>query len=317
MGVKMSVVIPCYNEAENVGPLHARLMEVKKRLPCELEIVFIENGSRDDSRARLVEIAKNDPDVRILVMTRNFGYQGAISAGLAHATGECVVVMDGDQQDPPELIPSFYEKWREGFKIVYGTRAKREASAFYRFGYKLFYRLMRALSYIDIPLDASDFALMDRRVVDALNRMPERDRLIRGLRAFTGFRHTGIPYERPARVHGSSSFTLRDYFRFAQRSIFSFSYKPLELISIVAGLSVILTVIGGVGYLALAFIKTDLPRGFPTLILVILFLGGLQLLCLAIIGEYVGRIFEEIKQRPIFIVDEEIHYARDHSWHAS
>lgn len=305
---KISVVMPCYNEEENVTPLYERLIAVFQKIPVALELIFVENGSRDQTREKLTAIAKRDGRVRVLVLSRNFGYQGAISAGLAHTTGDVVVVMDGDQQDPPELIPDLLAQWREGFFVVYGTRAKREASLFYRFGYKLFYRLMRSMSYIDIPLDASDFALMDRRVVELLNQMPERDRLVRGLRAYTGFRQTGVPYDRPARAHGVSSFRLRDYFRFALRGIFSFSYKPLEAIMSLALFTVVGTVIAAFVYLGLYFARPDLPRGFSTLILVMLFLGGVQLLGIAIIGEYVGRIFEEIKRRPIFILDHEIRF---------
>ena len=305
-----SVVMPCFNEAENVRPLYERLVKVMSSIPITAEFVFIENGSTDRTREELAMLAQNDARVRVLVLSRNFGYQGAISAGLAYARGDIVVVMDGDQQDPPEIIPALLEQWRRGYMVVYGTRAKREASWLYQMGYKLFYRLIRGLSYIDIPLDASDFALMDRRVVDTLNRMPERDRLIRGLRAYTGFRQTGIPYERPARAHGTSSYTFRAYIRFAVRGIFSFSYKPLEAIMTLALCTVGLAMIGIAGYLILFFLRPDLPRGFSTLILVLLALGGIQLLSTAIIGEYIGRIFEEIKQRPIFILDHEIHGSR-------
>lgn len=305
----ITCVLPCYNEEANVKPLYERLVKVFATIEAKVEMIFVENGSRDHTQARLKELADKDPRVRVLVLSRNFGYQGGISSGIAMAKGGVVIVMDGDQQDPPELIPALLEKWREGYMVVYGTRAKRVASLFHQVGYKLFYRLFRAFAYVDIPLDASDFALMDRRVVDLLNHMPERDRLIRGLRAFTGFRQTGVPYERPARAHGVSSFSLRDYIRFAMRSIFAYSYKPLEAIFGLALATVGLTVIGAIVYLALYFTNPDLPRGFSTLILAILFLGGVQLLSLAIIGEYIGRIFEEVKQRPIYIIDKELSQA--------
>jgi polyisoprenyl-phosphate glycosyltransferase len=306
----ISCVIPCYNEEENVRPLYERLVRALSNGHAAIELIFVENGSHDATQARLRELAAQDARVRVLVLSRNFGYQGGISAGLAAATGDVVVVMDADQQDPPELIPQFIEKWREGYMVVYGTRAKRAASAFYQFGYKLFYRLFRAFAYIDIPLDASDFALMDRRVVSLLNHMPERDRLIRGLRAFTGFAQTGVPYDRPERTHGTSNFRLRDYVRFAMRGILAFSYKPLEAIFGLALGTVALTIIGLIVYFVLYFVSPSVPRGFSTLILVVLFLGGVQLLSLAIIGEYVGRIFEEVKQRPIYILDQEISQAK-------
>jgi polyisoprenyl-phosphate glycosyltransferase len=304
----LSIVIPFYNEEDNIEPLYQRIASVAAALPCEVEMIFVENGSRDRSRERLIRIASADPRVRVLVLSRNFKYQGGISAGLAHVRGDVAVVMDGDQQDPPEMIPAFIEQWQKGFYVVYGTRAKREASFINKIGFKLFYRLLRAVAYIDIPLDASDFVLMDRRVVDILNAMPERDRLVRGLRAYAGFPQTGIPYERPARAHGVSSFRFMDYVRFGLWSIFSFSYKPLEFISYLAGFTVCLTIVGMGAYLVLAIVNPNLPHGFSTLILATLFLGGIQLLGLAIIGQYIGRIFEEIKQRPIYIVENEVRF---------
>ncbi|MFA5935795.1 MAG: glycosyltransferase family 2 protein [Patescibacteria group bacterium] len=305
---KLSIVMPCYNEEDNVEPLHARIAAVSASLSCQLEIIFVENGSRDKTRERLIKIASTDPRVRVLVLSRNFGYQGAISAGLSHATGDAVVVMDGDQQDPPEMIPSFIEKWKEGFFVVYGTRAKREATFVNKLGYKWFYRIMRWAAYIEIPLDASDFVLMDRQVVDIIVNMPERDRLVRGLRAYAGFPQTGVPYERPARAHGVSSFRFMDYVRFGLWSIFSFSYKPLEFISYLAIGAVGLTILGMIVFFILALSDADLPRGFSSIILIMLFLGGIQLFSMAIIGQYIGRIFAEIKQRPMFIKQAEIHF---------
>lgn len=307
----VSVVMPCYNEAENVEPLYARLRDVFATLPCQAEFIFVEHGSKDDSQARLIALAKQDPRVRVVILSRNFGYQGGIGAGLAKAEGDVVVVMDGDQQDPPELIPQMLAEWQKGHDVVYGIRATREASKFHQWGYKQYYRLLRATAEINIPLDASDFALMDRRVVDTLNAMPERDRLWRGLRAYAGFAQTGVPYHRPDRAAGTSSFTLMAYVRFARRSVFSYSYKPLEWLFIIALATVGLTVVGGIVYLALALTQPDIPRGFPTLILAVLFLGGVQMLGIAIIGEYVGRIFEEVKQRPLFIYDREVRYQND------
>lgn len=311
----LSVVIPCFNEEQNVELLHERLGSVLKKLNCAYEIIFVENGSLDQSQQKLIDIAKKDPSVRIVVLTRNFGYQGGITAGLTQAKGDVVVVMDADLQDPPEMIPSFVDEWIRGFNIVYGLRESRAASRFHQWGYKMFYRFMRAVAYVDIPLDASDFALYDRRVIDLLLRFPERDRLLRALRAFTGFSHTGVPYHRPERHAGESNFRLRDYVRFAERGIFSFSYKPLELVSILAGITILLTVIAAFAYLILALVKTDIPHGFPTTILFILFLGGVQLLSLSIIGSYVGRIFEEVKQRPIFILDREVSFQNTREVH--
>lgn len=304
----VSVVIPFYNEEANVVPLYERLSKTFHEMQelCVAEFVFVENGSRDATRARLTEIADKDERIRVLVLSRNFGYQGAITAGLDHASGDAVIVMDGDQQDPPEMLPSFFNKWREGFEVVYGTREKREASALYQVGYKAFYRIMRSISYIDIPLDASDFVLMDRRVVDMIRLMPERDRLIRGLRAYVGFRQTGIPYHRPTRQHGVSSFSFRDYVRFAGMSFFSFSYKPLEWISLAAGSVAILALIGVVVYGLLWLLRGGFPQGFATLILTMLALGAIQLLSLAIMGQYMRSMFHELKQRHSYILWEEV-----------
>lgn len=305
----MSVVMPCFNEEENVEPLYQRLRNTFASVPYALEFIFVENGSKDATQARLAAIATQDARVRVVVLSRNFGYQGAIGAGLAHAEGDVVVVMDGDQQDPPELIPQMLEEWYKGHDVVYGIRATREASAFYRWGYKQYYHILRAIADIDIPLDASDFALMDRRIVNILRQMPERDRLWRGLRAYAGFSQTGVPYHRPARVGGVSSFNIGTYIHFARRSLFSYSTKPLAWLFTIAILTVLLALIGCGIYLWLALSQPDVPRGFPTLILAVLFLGGIQLMSIAIIGEYIGRIFEEVKQRPPFIVDHEIRFS--------
>lgn len=309
----MTVFIPCFNEESNIEPLFDRVTAVASQFPFPVEILYTDNGSTDRTNEKLVALTKRDSRVRILVMSRNFGYQGAVTAGLAHATGDVVMVLDGDQQDPPELIPRFLEEWKKGADVVYGSREKRDAPFIRKLGYSTFYKIMSSLSYIDIPRDASDFALMDRRVVDVLNAMPERDRLVRGLRAYAGFKQVGVPYERPARTQGETSFRLRDYVRFAYRSIFSYSYKPLELLSLLAIIAVIFTFIGAIAYLVLYFVQPDQPRGFATLILAILFFGGVQLLSLAIIGEYVGRIFEEVKGRPTYIVSERIGFEANKS----
>ncbi|MCW1891740.1 MAG: glycosyltransferase family 2 protein [Candidatus Uhrbacteria bacterium] len=307
-----TIFIPCFNEEANIEPLYRRVADVVSKWSFPVEILYTDNGSTDRTLTILESIAAKDSRVHVLVMSRNFGYQGAISAGLAHATGDIVMVMDGDQQDPPELLPRFIEEWKRGAMVVYGSREKRDAPFFRKIGYKLFYRIIRALSYIDIPRDASDFALMDRRIVDILNAMPERDRFIRGLRAFSGFRQVGVSYDRPERGKGVTSFRFRDYLRFAYRSIFSYSYKPLELVSLLAVFTMVIACIGTVFYLALYFAQPNQPRGFATLILAILFFGGIQLFSLAIIGEYIGRIFEEVKKRPIYIIDRKISSHQEH-----
>jgi dolichol-phosphate mannosyltransferase len=212
--------------------------------------------------------------------------------------------MDGDLQDPPEVIPELVAKWREGWEVVYGVRTKREATLFLQIAYKLFYRIFHATSYIKVPVDAGDFSLMDRKVIDALNRLPERDRFVRGLRAWVGFKQTGVPYVRPERMFGRTTNNLLKNIAWARKGIFSFSYLPLELISYLAFFVTGLSALAIVFYVVMYFVKGEAPPGFLTLLVAVLFLGGIQLLSLAIIGDYLGRVFEEVKQRPHFIVRE-------------
>lgn len=300
----ISVVIPCYNEQDNIRPMYQRLTAVMSQLTYRYELVFVNNGSYDGSAPILAEIAHADPRVSVLTLSRNFGAQGAYTCGLEYATGDAVVCIDGDIQDPPELIPALAAKWLEGYDVVYGIRKRRKGSIVKRIGYKSFYRLFRKLSYVDIPVDAGDFSLIDRRVVDVLQRMPERSRFMRGLRAWAGFRQTGIPYVRDDRTAGRSSNSMLDLFRWAWMAIVSFSYGPLTLISYLAAFVMVLAAIGIIAYTALYVIDPSAPKGFQTLLVAILFLGAVQLLCLSIIGAYLGKIFEEMKARPIYIIQD-------------
>lgn len=298
----VSVVIPCYNEQGNIRPMYERLTAALGPVTPTYELVFVNNGSYDESAGIFDSLALADQRVSIINLSRNFGSQGAYTAGFAYASGDCVVGLDGDIQDPPEMIPEFIAKWLEGYDVVYGVRARRKASLPRRIGYKAFYRLLRRISYIDIPVDASDFALMDRRVVKVLNGMPERSRLIRGLRAFAGFSQIGIPYVRQERFSGKTTNSFRALFNWASLGIISFSFAPLSLISYLAGIVVALAAVALVIYTALYFIIPGAPQGFQTLLIAVLFLGGVQLLCLSIIGAYLGKIFEEVKGRPPFLV---------------
>jgi dolichol-phosphate mannosyltransferase len=302
---KISVVIPCYNEADNIMELYQRLKTVLDKLTGNYEILFINNGSTDSSRSIFEELVNRDSKVTVICLSRNFGSsQPAYTCGLERATGDCVICIDGDQQDPPELIPEMVEKWRQGNDVVYGVRKRREGSLIRRAGYKLFYRVFKKLSYIDIPLDAGDFALLDRIVVDAMNQLPERNRFLRGLRAWVGFKQTGVEYVRADRKTGRTSNSFFDNVRWAKMGIFSFSYRPLDWISFLAAFVVGLSAVGIVIYILSYFIYRTAPSGFSTLIVAILFIGGIQLLCLSIMGEYLGKIFEEVKQRPKYLVKE-------------
>lgn len=297
----LSVIIACYLDARAIPHMYERLRRALDPVAVTPELIFVNDGSPDDSEAILLELATSDPHVVVINHTRNFGSQSAFTSGMLLCTGAAVVLMDGDLQDPPELIPRFVEKWREGFEVVYGVRVRRDASRFFQLAYKVFYRIFHALSYIHIPVDAGDFSLMDRKVVDAINSMSERDRFLRALRAWVGYRQTGVPYARPARMFGESTNSLRKSIDWARKGIFSFSYVPLELISYAALAVSALSGLALVGYIIVYFMK-GAPSGFITMLTVMLFLGGVQLFCFAIIGDYLGRVFEEVKHRPHFLV---------------
>jgi len=271
------------------------------------QLVIVDNGSRDDSACVANEVSAQDPHVVVLALSRNFGSQAAYSSGIEYASGDAVICMDGDLQDPPEVIPALVSRWLEGYEVVYGDRVRRNAGLVMRIANKAFYRILRRVSYVDIPLDAGDFGLLDRRVVDIMNAMPERNRLIRGLRAWVGFRQVGVPYERDARHAGRSSNSVADLFRWASTGLVSYSFAPLELISLMAGAVMVLAAIAIVVYTVLYFLKPGVPQGFQTLLVAVLFLGAVQLLCLSIIAEYVAKIFEEVKQRPKYIVSSVTH----------
>jgi glycosyltransferase involved in cell wall biosynthesis len=298
----LSVVIACYKDGPAIPHMYERLTKVLATLAVKREIVFVNDGSPDDSEEILRTLARRDPEVVVINHTRNFGSQAAFTSGMKLATGDMVVLMDGDLQDPPELIPGLFEKWQAGYQVVYGVRVKRDATWFLQIAYKLFYRLFRALSYVDVPRDAGDFSLMDRAVVDAINSMSERDRFVRGLRAWVGFKQTGVPYVRPERMFGVTTNSLRKNIAWARKGIFSFSFVPLEIIFYLAlgvtGLAGLMLVV----YVVLYLMIPTAPSGFMTLLTLILGIGGIQLLCLAVIGDYVARVLEEVKQRPHFLI---------------
>jgi polyisoprenyl-phosphate glycosyltransferase len=266
--------------------------------------VFVSDASPDDAREVLAALAERDPRVVVVNHTRNFGSQSAFTSGMEIATGDAVVLLDGDLQDPPELIEKLYARWREGYDVVYGVRERRVATLPMQLAYKLFYRAFRSLSYVRIPVDAGDFSLLDRRVVEALNALPESNRFLRGLRAWVGFRQIGVPYVRPARPFGETTNSLRRNVGWARKAIVSFSYAPLNLIAWLAFVTVGLSVVAAIVQIILRLIDPGLaPRGITTLLLVVLFLGGIQLICLSIIGSYLAHIYEEVKRRPAYIVE--------------
>jgi dolichol-phosphate mannosyltransferase len=301
---KLSAIIAVYLDALAVPHMYRRLMDVFHKLDVRYEIIFVNDCSPDNAREVLAEIAKQDRQVVVINHTRNFGSQSAFTSGMKIATGDAVILLDGDLQDPPEVIEAFYPKWCEGYQIVYGNRIKREANPVMQFFYKAFYRVFSRMAYVRIPLDAGDFSLLDRRVVDALNNLPENNRFMRGLRAWVGFRQIGVPYVRPERMFGRTTNSFFKNLAWAQKAILSFSYVPLEMITWLAFGMVLLSLFG----IALQFtlrilFPTIAPSGFTTLIILILLMGGIQLLCLSIIGAYLAHIYDEVKRRPPFLVE--------------
>jgi polyisoprenyl-phosphate glycosyltransferase len=300
----LSAVIACYRDAPAVPQMHERLTAVFTRLGVDHEIIFVNDGSPDDARTVLASLAERDRRVVVVNHARNFGSQSAFTSGMRIATGDAVILLDGDLQDPPELIEQFHARWKEGYDVVYGDRVDREASRFLRVAYKAFYRLFRAAAYVRVPVDAGDFSLLDRRVVDALNSLPENNRFLRGLRAWVGFRQIGVPYVRPERAFGRTTNSMLRNLGWARKAIFSFSYAPLNLITLLALGTMVLAFVSIIVELIIRLLAPSVtPSGFTTLIIIILFLGAIQLFCLAIIGTYLEHIYDEVKRRPPYIVE--------------
>ena len=298
----ISAVIACYKDEEAIPIMHKRLTEVFNKIGCKYEIIFVNDGSPDNSEDVLEKICSSDKSTTAIFHSRNFNSQNAFTSGMKQATGDAVVLLDGDLQDPPELIEEFSKKWIDGYDVVYGSRVDREASFFMKVAYKTFYRLFNKFSYLEIPLDAGDFSLMDRKVVDAINNTSETDRFIRGLRAWVGFKQIGVPYKRSERQFGRSTNNFIKNLNWAKKGIFSFSYFPLEFLSLFSYFIVFLSAIALLVYVVFYFIFPGSPKGITTLIVLILFIGGIQLLSISILSEYIGKILEETKKRPLYII---------------
>ena len=307
----LSLVIPCYNEEQVIAETVSRLNDFCSELTeLEAELIFIDDGSRDRTLPLLRDFAAKDPRIKVICFSRNFGHQIAVTAGMDAAKGDAVVLIDADLQDPPEVIHQMIVKWREGYDVVYGTRTKRKGeSIFKRSSARGFYHLLNKLSDVPIPVDTGDFRLMTRPIVDSLKAMPERDRFVRGMVSWVGFKQTAIPYRRAERFAGYSKYPLRKMLRFATDGILSFSTKPLQM-SIGLGMLAAFIAIGGIFYAIGMRIFTDIwVEGWTALMIAILFLGGAQLICVGILGEYIGRIYNEVKHRPLYIVEEYLGYA--------
>ncbi len=299
---KLSAVIACYKDGEAIPIMHERLTNVFKKIGCNYEIIFVNDGSPDDSEKILEKICERDDKTTAIFHSRNFDSQNAFTSGMIQSTGDAVILLDGDLQDPPEVIEEFVKKWIEGYDVVYGSRTNRDTSKIMNYAYKTFYRIFNKLSYLEIPLDAGDFSLMDRKVVNQINNAKERDRFIRGLRAWAGFKQIGVPYFRPERKFGKSTNNFFKNIKWAKKGIFSFSYLPLEFMSFFSYIIVLISGLALLFYVILYFLNQEAPEGITTLIVLVLFLGGVQLLSISILSEYIGKILEETKKRPNFII---------------
>ncbi|MGI6124352.1 MAG: glycosyltransferase family 2 protein [Acetivibrionales bacterium] len=301
-----SVIVPMYNEEAVIIETHRRLTQVMSSIGEGYEIIFINDGSRDNTRAIINDLCNKDTNIKMIDFARNFGHQIAITAGMDYAAGECMVIIDGDLQDPPELIPDMIKKWREGYDVVYGKRKSRQGeTAFKKFTAKAYYRILRSLTNVEIPVDTGDFRLIDRKVCEALKQLPERSRYVRGLMSWVGFKQIAIEFERNERFAGETKYPLKKMIKLAMDGIMSFSYKPLKLASYIGA---ILSGISFIYLIAVLIQKLFFPEtsqsGWTSLIAVSLFFNGIILLMLGIIGEYIGRIYDEAKGRPLYIINE-------------
>ncbi len=303
----LSIVAPVYNEGPTVMVFYQRVVAILEQLGESYEILLVNDGSRDNSQQIIRELHAADPRVKGLSFSKNFGHQLAITAGADFARGRAVVVIDSDLQDPPEVIPEMVAKWREGYDLVYAVRKARAGETWFKkVTAKFFYRLIRSVTNVDIPVDTGDFRLMDRKVVDALNQIREQHRFMRGLSIWVGFKQTGVYYERQERHAGTSHYPLNKMIRLALTGITSFSYLPLQLATylgfMVSGLSLIFIVTA----IILRLSRSQAFIGQATTLVSVLFLGGIQLICLGLIGEYLGRIYDEVKHRPLYILSEKL-----------
>ena len=304
----LSIVVPCFNEEQALPELLRRLSAVGEDIPAaELELVFVDDGSRDGTLEALREVAAEDARVRVLALSRNFGQMAATTAGLAAATGDAVVLIDADMQDPPEVIPEMVARWREGADVAYGQRTAREGEPAWKvWSSKAFTRFFNRASNIPLPTGMGDFRLLDRNAVDAFLAMPERDRCHRVMFAWTGFRQKAVPFHRPPRTTGTTGYTLRGLVRVALDGVLSFSLAPLRLATWI-GLAMVAATLAGLAWGLIGRIFTATPVAGETLLFIaVLLVGGLQLLAIGVLGEYVGRIYGEVKRRPLYIVRERL-----------
>jgi glycosyltransferase involved in cell wall biosynthesis len=300
----LSVIVPVYNGSATVKQLYTLIRDTLMPQLAAWELLFVNDGSSDSSVEVIRGIVETDARVKLVTLSRNFGQQAAITAGIDYARGDAIAILDQDLQDPPAMISEFLDTWHRGYDIVYGVRTRRKESWLRKVSYHSFYRILRAFSDVPIPVDTGDFCLMDRRVVEALKRFPERTRFIRGMRAWVGFRQKGIPYERAAKTDGKSEYTLGKYFQLAADGLVAFSMAPLRLASLlgfaICGLSTAYAL-----FVLIKLMVWGIPvKGFTALAILVAIVGGSELLTLGIVGEYLGRVFNEVRQRPFYLVGE-------------
>ncbi|MHC1784285.1 MAG: glycosyltransferase family 2 protein [Anaerolineaceae bacterium] len=301
----ISIIVPIYNESRCLDELHQRICKVMNSLGEKWELILVDDGSTDGSSDGIRQLAAADKHIRPVIFARNFGHQIAVTAGMDYSRGQALVIIDADLQDPPEVILQLIEKWREGYEVVYAVRAEREGETWFKtFSASLFYRVIFRITDVKIPLDTGDFRLLDRKVVNILNQMRERHRFLRGMSAWVGFRQIGVPYKRAARFAGETKYPLNKMFKLALNAITGFSYFPLQLATYVGFFA------AGISILAIPIViilRMTGAQGFfgqATTLISVLFLGGVQLICLGILGEYIGRVYDEVKGRPLYIVSE-------------
>jgi len=305
MAPTISIVAPIYNELVTLPEFYRRIRDVMESLGDRWELILVDDGSQDGSTEKIRELARQDRRVRQVIFARNFGHQIAVTAGVNYARGQAVIIMDSDLQDPPETIPDLVQKWREGYEVVYAVREEREGESWFKlFTATLFYRLIYRITDVSIPMDVGDFRLMDRKVVDVLNQMRERHRFLRGMAAWVGFKQIGVPYKRAARYAGETKYPLKKMLKFASDAVTSFSYFPLQMATylgfISAGISILVIPV----VIAMRLAGSQAFYGQATTLIAVLFLGGVQLISLGILGEYIGRLYDEAKGRPLYIVRE-------------
>ena len=303
--MEISAIIPSYNEQDNVGLMYERMTKTLSKISPDYEIIYINDCSKDQTLLRIKELAAKDTHVKYLSFSRNFGHQIAVSAGLDYCSGKAVVIIDGDLQDPPELIEQMYEKYKEGYKVVYARRTSREGETWFKKATaKIFYRLLASMTSIDIPVDVGDFRLIDQVIVKHLRNMPEKSKYIRGQISWIGYKQTFVNYHRDARIYGKTNYPLRKMLRFALDGITAFSDKPLKIASGLGIVAAIVSLLALVYALVAHFCFNSTITGWTSLILSVLFIGGVQIITIGIIGEYIARINNDVRNRPLYILEE-------------